>query len=239
MILGADAGGALRLVGSRGPVVAAALGGGAVRMRWASLSAILGNLSSVRLVPRRGLSQHTGWASGGTHRLSSLRGRPEHRLGGTRQARCRRSGVCFRRTVRASQSATVWDSSATSSRSRTRAQTGRHETGSVQAQWCLLPAHSPGVPQLWAEHSVGLIGGPPRGAGTETPAGVTFVSLRMLDFRRELERALHEGREGVRGERPLSQARRSPPATGRAGSRDRSFGLATKRPKVRALESSP
>ena len=206
-ILGADAGEALRLAGSRGPL--------------------------------GGLSQHTGGASGGTHRLSSLRGRPEHRLGGTRQARCRRSGVCFRRTVRASQSATVWDSSATSSRSRTRAQTGRHETGSVQAQWCLLPAHSPGVPQLWAEHSVGLIGGPPRGAGTETPAGVTFVSLRMLDFRRELERALHEGREGVRGERPLSQARRSPPATGRAGSRDRSFGLATKRPKVRALESSP
>ena len=43
----------------------------------------------------------------------------------------------------------------------------------------------------------------------ETPAGVTFVSLRMLDFRRELERALHEGREGVRGEQPPSQAQRS------------------------------
>ena len=240
MILGADAGGALRLVGSRGPVVTAALGeGGGKNALGMSVRETFGGYCSVRLVPLGGLGQHTGWASGGTHRLSSLRGRPEHRLGGTRQARCRRSGVCFRRTVRASQSATVWDSSATSSRSRTRAQTGRHETGSVQAQWCLLPAHSPGVPQLWAEHSVGLIGGPPRGAGTETPAGVTFVSLRMLDFRRELERALHEGREGVRGERPLSQARRSPPATGRAGSRDRSFGLATKRPKVRALESSP
>ena len=105
-ILGADAGGALRLAGSRGPL--------------------------------GGLSQHTGWASGGTQRLPSLRGRPEHRLGGTRRAQCRRSGVCFRHTVRASLNCglnTAWDSS------------------TVLLE---VPA--------------------------ETPAGVTFVSLRMLIF---------------------------------------------------------
>jgi hypothetical protein len=138
------------LVGPSASLAAGALwsqqrwGGGAVRMRWASLSANLGNLGSVRLVPRRGLSQHTGWASGGTHRLSSLRGRPEHRLGGTRQARCRPSGVCFRYTDRASRRT----HRRTSSRSRPEHRLG----GTRQAQWCLLPVHRPGVPKDSTAH---------------------------------------------------------------------------------------
>ena len=138
-------------------------GGGAVRMRWASLSANLGNLGSVRLVPRRGLSQHTGWASGGTHRLSSLRGRPAHRLGGTRQAQwcllpVHRPGV-------------PKDSSADLLEEPARTQTGRHEAGSVVSASGTQTGRPEGLNSAQAGRPEGLIGGPPRGAGPKPPRG--------------------------------------------------------------------
>ena len=73
----------------------------------------------------------------------------------------------------------------------------------------------------------------PRGA--MVPAAEASASQRK-SRRLELERSLHEGREGVRGEKPLSQARRSLPAAGCESPRGRSFSLATKRSKVRARE---
>ena len=157
------------LVGPSASLAAGALwsqqrwGGGAVRMRWASLSANLGNLSSVRLVPRRGLSQHTGWASGGTHRLSSLRGRPAHRLGGTRQAQwcllpVHRPGV-------------PKDSSADLLEEPARTQTGRHEAGSVVSASGTQTGRPEGLNSAQAGRHEGLIGGPPRGAGPKPPRG--------------------------------------------------------------------
>ena len=119
-ILGADASGALRLAGSRGPL--------------------------------GGLSQHTGGASGGTHRLSSLRSRPEHRLGGTRQAQW-----CL---LPAHSPGAPKDSSAILLEEPARAQTGRHEAGSVVS----ASGTQSGRPE-------GLIGYPPRGAGSEHRLG--------------------------------------------------------------------
>ena len=114
-ILGADAGGALHLAGSRGPL--------------------------------GGLSQHTGWASGGTHRLSSLRSRPEHRLGGTRQAQwcllpahspgVPKDSTAHRLVVPKDSSAVLLEVPVQST----------DWVGTRLARWCLLPAYSPGVPK--------------------------------------------------------------------------------------------
>ena len=103
-ILGADASGALRLAGSRGPL--------------------------------GGLSQHTGGASGGTHRLSSLRSRPEHRLGGTRQAQW-----CL---LPVHSPGAPKDSSAVLLEVPVQS---TDWVGTRLARWSLLPVHSPGVPE--------------------------------------------------------------------------------------------